>query len=265
MIVMYAKTFSKKGQWTFPLEDRFYASQDIAVVADGITRDSIGCPNLATASAEEIYRNYPNPSPAACAAEAVCTTFRKNRNLDLGNLMELANENIKAINANVNCDYLENDYVGCVAAAAVIKGNVLHYSYICDCGVVVWNKEGRIKFKTKDDKAEIDPYIDAAIVGEYSWDLPAGRRLVREHYRNNLSNPFSYGALTGEESAKAFIRQGMVELEETDIVAVFSDGFTPYFTRSDFFQNLGNLDSYVQRLEGEKGLGREKTIIVVKP
>lgn len=266
-MIKFAKTFAKFGvPSNIPLEDQFYFTQDTMVVADGITRDSIGCPNLNEVSREYILQNYPNPSPATKAAEVVCKTFQQNNDLqDLEKIMLLANANIAKLNENLVCDYLENDYAACVAASAHIENDILHYSYICDCGVIVWDKNGNIRFQTSDDKALVDPYLAKK---PYPWYMPEGRVIVRRDFRNNLNNIIdgkcvSYGAFTGEKTAEAFVKTGYIKLEKGDTIAVFSDGFTPLFELPDFFENLDNLENYVKTLESQPGFGSEKTIIIM--
>lgn len=270
MNIKFARPFAKLSAPNYiPQEDKFFATSNIAVVADGITRDSIGCPDMDAVSQDEIFTNYPNPSPAALAAEITCRTFRENHNsYNLRELMEMANANIHVVNANVECDFCENDYAGCVAATVKVENMRLHYAYICDCGVVVWDKDGNIKFVTIDEMEDVGKNWNNSFEGEYSWSLPSGRRYVREYFRNNLNNPYSYGALTGERSAEHYIRSGEIQLEETDTIAVFSDGFRPYIMREDFFMNLRSLESleaYVNAMQDLPNLGSEKTIIVVNP
>ena len=267
MNIIFEKTFPKVGMPSdFPVEDYSFASNDIVVVADGVTRDSYGCSDLNLSSQEDIIRNYPKFSPAAKAARCVCSTFsRMQYGNNLERVMELANANVWKLNRNINCDYLENDYAGCVAAAVRIDGNSLYYSYICDCGVAVWDMNGVLKFQTRDDKEKVEQYIKYEVMGEYEWHLPAVRRLVRENYRNNPANRYSYGVLTGEKAAQLFIRKGRIQVRPTDIIAVYSDGFKPIFSRDDFFENLYNLENYVSLLEKEKRFGSEKTIVLLKP
>ena len=264
MKIKYAKTFSKFGvPSNIPLEDKFFFSKNFAIVADGITRDSYGCSNLKESSKEEVFKNYPNPSPASKAAEVVCKTFEMQDDIqDLKQVMCLANLEVAKINANLECDYLENDYAACVAACAHIINNTLFYSYICDCGIIVWDRNGNIKFKTSDDKLLVDPYIEKALESA-PWHLPEGRVVVRKDFRNNPVNIHSYGALTGEKTAESFIKKGIFRLNEGDTVAVFSDGFSPYFELEDFYENLDNLDNYVKAWENKSGFGGEKTIIVM--
>lgn len=268
-MIKYAKTFAKFGvPNNIPLEDKFFCRQNFAIVADGITRDSFGCHNLNESSKEDIFANYPDPSPATKAAEVVCQTFERQSNIqDLRQIMCAANSEVEKLNENLECDYLENDYAGCVAACAYIANNTLFYSYICDCGIIVWDKNGNIRFKTSDDKLLVDPYIDKALE-DTPWYLPEGRVIVRRDFRNNPENVqdgrcVSYGAFTGEKEAEKFIKTGTLPLNTGDTVAIFSDGFSPYFELQDFYENLGDLDNYIKAMEMKKGFGREKTIVVM--
>ena len=270
IMITYAKTFAKFGvPKSIPLEDQFFFRNNFAIVADGITRDSYGCLDLKKVSSETILKNYPNPSPATKAAMTVCETFKKSQNAnDLKKLMCLANSMLTNLNKNVKCNYLENDYAACVAAVAYINKNRLFYSYICDCGVIVWDKNGNIRFQTTDDKSVYsDPYIAKALVSN-PWHTPMGRVVTRSLYRNNPNHIIngkcvSYGALTGEKEAEYFIKEGSILLNPGDTVAVYSDGFTPYFKLPDFFENLDNLDNFVKLIESQPNFGSEKTIVVM--
>ena len=274
MKVQFAKTFPKfSAPEGHPLEDVFFANPRIAVVADGITRDSIGCPYLDKFSEEDIYRNYPNPSPAFKAADLVAKTFSNNYKTthDLEELIYLANLELANLNKPIVCDYLENDLAGCALATAYIENNILHYSYICDCGVIVWNKNGNIRFQTNDDKSEVDYYIAEELkkMNKLDWNTPECRVLVRRDFRNNPNiigsngKCISFGALTGEISAMHFIKSGQLELNEGDVVGIYSDGFRPFLERSDFFENLSNIEDYVHGLEAQNIYGSEKTFILV--
>ena len=172
------------------------------------------------------------------------------------------------------CDYLENDYYGAVASCICIKDNILNYAYICDCGVIVYDKIGNIKFKTEDDKELYsDPYINNIGI---PWNLPEARKIVRSEYRNNINkvvdgNCISYGALTGEESAINFIRSGQLKIEEGDIIIVYSDGVSYYLTDKEFINHIINFnkDSFEKYIEEKskedyEKYGKEKTLVMFK-
>ena len=275
--IIYRNTFDNilTVGYDFPVEDCFYVGDNEAIVADGITRDPIGVGDFSTCSKEDFLNKYPRPSGGGLAAKEICNSFSKST----GNLKErlvMANEAVKSLNNKYikSCDYLENDYYGAVAACVSITDDVLYYSYICDCGVIVYDKNGNIKFKTQDDKELFsDPYIDKIGI---PWNLPEARKIVRSEYRNNLNNIVdgkcvSYGALTGEEVAVSFIREGSISLDKGDIVIVYSDGLTNFLNDKEFITIILNfekdkVDKYIteKAREDYKKYGSEKTLVVFK-
>ena len=275
--LIYKNTFDniKTTGFDFPVEDQFYATETEAIVADGITRDPIGINDLSTCSPKEFLEKYPRPSGAELAAKVICDTFAKTN----GSLMEKlikCNERVRKLNDKyiLKCDYLENDYYGAVASCISIKNNILYYAYICDCGIIVYDSLGNIKFQTIDDKELYsDSYIDKIGI---PWNLPEARVIVRRDYRNNLSNIqdskcVSYGAITGEKTALEFIRTGQIELTDGDRVAVYSDGFTKFLHDKNFISQIlhfekDEFEKYIKtksKLDYEN-YGKEKTLILFK-
>lgn len=276
-MLIYQKTFEnlKTKNCNFPIEDQFYATDKEAIIADGITRDPIGISNLASSSFNEMIKKYPRPSGGELAAKKIIETFKESKGTLKERLIK-CNKAVKELNKNFiqQCDYLENDYYGAVAACIQIKNNILNYAYICDCGIIVYDNKGNIKFQTEDDK-EIysDPYINKINI---PWNLPEKRILVRKKYRNNPENIqdgfcVSYGALTGEEKAEQFIKLGYINIEREDIIAIYSDGFNNFLHNQEFIQHIINLsekklEEYINRksLENYNQYGKEKTIILMK-
>lgn len=76
-MLVYKRTFDniKNVDGNFPIEDQYFASSDEAIVADGITRDPIGCSDLASISQEEFVKKYPNPSGAYLALKKYVIHF----------------------------------------------------------------------------------------------------------------------------------------------------------------------------------------------
>ncbi len=276
-MLVYKNTFdnTKTLNCNFPIEDQFYASENEAIVADGITRDPIGISDLSTCSVQEFLKKYPRPSGAELAAKVICDTFSKTDGSLMDKLIK-CNENVKELNNKyiVKCDYLENDYYGAVASCVSIKNNILNYAYICDCGIIVYDNLGNIKFQTEDDKKLYsDPYINKIGI---AWNLPEARVIVRRDYRNNLSNIkddkcVSYGAITGEEAAIEFIRTGQFELSDGDIIVVYSDGFTKFLHDKQFISQILHFEKvefekYIEtksNLDYEK-YGKEKTLVLFR-
>lgn len=276
-MLVYMNTFEniKTLNSDFPVEDQFYASENEAIVADGITRDPIGIGDLSTCSSKEFLAKYPRPSGAELAAKEICYTFSKNSGLLRDRLIE-CNNAVKKLNDRyiLECDYLENDYFGAVASCVSIKNDILDYAYICDCGVIVFDSLGNIKFQTEDDK---ECYSDFFInrIG-ISWDLPEARVIVRRDYRNNLDNIYdgkcvSYGAITGETTAISFIKSGQIKLSNGDIVLVYSDSFSKFLHDQDFISQVigfekDKFENYVEvksQSDYEK-YGKEKTVVLFK-
>lgn len=276
-MLVYNNTFEniKTKGINFPIEDQYYASDNEAIVADGITRDPIGISDFSKTTKREFLEKYPRPSGAELAAKEICRTFPETKGSLVDRLIE-TNKSVKRLNDKyiLECDYLENDYYGAVASCICIKDNILYYAYICDCGVIVYDKEGNIKFKTDDDK-EIysDPFVNNIGI---SWNLPEARKIVRSEYRNNINkvvdgNCISYGALTGEESAINFIRSGQLKIEEGDIIIIYSDGVTYYLNDKEFINHIINFnkdtfEKYIEEKSKEDydKYGKEKTLVMFK-
>ena len=103
MRIIYNNTFdstlTEKYVKNFPREDQFFANKEVAVVADGITRDPVGIDfDKAAKSFQEAVMHYPRPSGAMLAAKEVTNTFQKNFKGNLKETMILANENIQKLN-----------------------------------------------------------------------------------------------------------------------------------------------------------------------
>lgn len=190
--------------------------------------------------------------------------------------MILANENIRKLNEKyiLKCDYLQNDYYGTVASAAFIKDHILYYSYICDCGIIVYDKNGKKTFQTEDELEKITrPFLNTI---PYPWTDDRSRIITRRDYRNNLmmihdGKCVSYGALTGEKNAESFIREGTFPLHDDDTVIVYSDGFFNFLDIPEFISLILHFDSLTfEKFVNQKALenyslyGKEKTLITLK-
>ncbi len=231
-----------------PEEDSFRYSKKsneiIIAVADGITRDLV-------------KGKYPDPSPAKIAADLFCESFLKKSSL------RYVNDQIKRLNNEENPmkDYLENDFWACVAVGGVIKDYKLSYEFIADCGLAVFNKEGKLKFKTANEGPNSKGSIDEEVKKKYStgFNKPKGRKIIRSKYRNNLDEPLAYGALTGEKNAEHYVGGGEIDLEEEDYVLFYTDGMIPliFSDKFDISSRFNSLEDYfdqnLERIDGAKG------------
>ena len=277
-MILYSKTFDniKTIGFNFPIEDAYFCKDNFAVVADGITRDFTGIKNTREVSPLELVTHYPNPSGATYASEEICKSFENDYDKIINNKLSLkeafinANKKVKELNDKYikECDYLENDYYGAVASTAFINNNVLYYSYVCDCGIAVFNNNGELKFKTNDDMASVDSHFDTT---PFDWNDPEARVIVRRDYRNKPDNIYSYGALTGEKEFEHYIREGSINLDKGDLVVVYSDGFSNYLEEKDFYKNFTTLSKedfkeYLDKLSKSdyNKYGKERTVIIIE-
>ncbi len=276
-MLLYKNTFEniKTTGCNFPVEDQFYADQEEAIVADGITRDPIGVFDLTSCSFEEMLKRYPRPSGAELAAREICEIFPK-INGTLKSKLEEINKKIKILNEKniIKCDYLQNDYYGAVVACIHFYNDYLEYAYISDCGIIIYDANGDIKFQTEDDKLIYsDPYINKIGI---PWHLPESRVIVRRDFRNNPNNIkdgkcVSYGAITGEDEALKFIRSGNKKVEKGDFIIVYSDGFSNFLHEKDFIDEIKNFDkTSFEKYVNNKSTsdydlyGKEKTMVLYK-
>lgn len=276
-MLIYKNTFDnvKTIGFNFPVEDQYYADETTAIVADGITRDPIGITDFSSATPKQFVEKYPRPSGASLAAKEICDTFSKEDGTLKEKLIK-CNHSVKKLNEKYisKCDFLENDYYGAVASCIRIYDDLLDYAYICDCGVIVYDSLGNIKFQTTDDKKLYsDFYIDMI---KTDWSLPEKRVIVRKDFRNNLNNIqdgkcVSYGVLTGEDSASYFIKSGQIKLEKNDIVVVYSDGFSEFLHVQEFISLILNFqqekfEEYINMKSKEdyNKYGKEKTLVLFK-
>lgn len=274
-MLLYKNTFEniKTLNCNFPIEDQSYANEYECIVADGITRDPVGVEDLNSCSFEEMLKLYPRTSGGEIAAKTIVEIFQNSKGTLKERLIR-CNEEVKKINDKyiINCDYLENDYYGAVASCMNIKNNILNYAFICDCGIIIYDKDGNVKFQTEDEKELYsDPYINKIGI---PWNLKEARIIVRRDYRNNLENIkngkcVSYGAITGEKSMQEFIRYGEIELALNDIVITYSDGFVNFLHEKEFIEKIINFDKMkFEKYIEEKSFtdynkyGKEKTLVI---
>jgi serine/threonine protein phosphatase PrpC len=239
---MIASFFFHNSRYTAPREDALTADteRNVFAAADGVTRDWDAI-QAGTAA-------YPNPSPASDAADAasaaILDTLKDAAPMEesMRRALEAANAAVHAVNVQWNlferCDYLEYDLGGAVAAAAWVAGNRLLTGWIGDCGVAVV-RDGVLSWITRDQLDHVMAHLKNH-PGEYD---DARRVWTRRDLRNKPDatedgRPITYGVLTGEPEAAAYIETSTFELQAGDVVATHTDGFRPYFANADFLALL---------------------------
>ncbi|MEP7103432.1 MAG: hypothetical protein ABI721_01835 [Candidatus Dojkabacteria bacterium] len=252
-----------------PQEDAFSLNQDTFCVADGITRDPIGVSKVEHINSQENKEHYPNPSPAKFASNLFVNEFLNySKTHSIEESFKFGNRKVKELNQekNPNPDYLENDFWACVAVSAKIKDHKLNWGVIGDCAIKVFSQDWDLKFETPNSVKIFEKYFFSDAnkdLKDFDWKTSKGRTLVRKEFRNNTNKEGSYGALTGE-----------VNLEQGDIVVLYSDGFERTFNHSDFqqkIQKLINTGDKTKFIEWNKKLGEsnydnyghERTMIIL--
>ena len=248
MIIKLSVPNNKYGK-LLPAEDSVAHKDMIFGVADGITRD----PNLPSGfksrKIENALKFYPNPSGAKKVADIFCNGF-----IDLAERLNSIKDVFVKINSSIasynnkrikSVDYLVNDYFACVACGGYIKNNILYYGYIGDCGIAIFNKDGYLKFQTKNGLADFVKFEKKYLENkDFNWIMPEYRYLIRSEYRNKKKFHgkilVSYGALTGEKSAINFVHQGKRKLNTGDLIVFYSDGFENLINYPYFFKAIYN-------------------------
>jgi len=230
-----------------PNEDFLHVSRSsqIFTVADGISRSV------------EKGGEYPVPSPASLASKEFClsawlsirTRSSVKKSLDQGSSLSeadimsafhKANLDIAELNESLGItpklDYFENDLAGCVAVLGVLdtvsSPPLLRFGYIGDCGLLVFDKDLNPVFLS--DNNEIGPL---ELFRENTMFADKKDKMVfwRKKLRNRPNAPhLTYGSLTGEEEALAYVKTESISFEPGLIGVLFSDGILPYIFHPRF-------------------------------
>jgi serine/threonine protein phosphatase PrpC len=227
-----------------PPEDSFLVAGRIFCIADGISRDPIS------------PKKYPNPSGARFAADIFCESFVKflnKKTLTLKTIRKIiknafifGNKKIAKLNkmSIKKVDYLVNDFFGCVAVGGVIFKNKLFWGGICDCGIIIYDKNGKVKFQTPNWMKPFKEYEKKNLQKpNFNSTHAQYRKMIRSEYRNNpkkiINNKcVSYGALTGEKAAEEFMNFGEIKLNKGDLIVFYSDGFRSTVEHKKFFKTI---------------------------
>lgn len=267
---------------SLPQEDSSALAPKIWAIADGVTRDPKLPENFKSKSIEDILAYYPKPS----GAKMVANIFTKNfvtlakKNLSIKDIFKKINLLINIYNKkNIDkVDYLVNDFFACVACGGYIKNNSLKYGLIGDCGMAIFNSDGKLNFCTKDGMKPFVDYENKFLKkSDFNWSMPEYRVLIRSEYRNYIKKPkekkIAYGALTGEVEALSFVTIGERKIRPGSKIVFFSDGARQLVLSSGFSKLMK--ENITQKLKikiinlslekAEKNyedFGRERSVII---
>jgi len=258
-----------------PVEDSYSidSNNKILAVADGVTRDP--AEKLSTL---KFILNYPNPSPAKIAAEIFIQIFPlvlkdyNEANKDekaIKTAFEEANKKLKEWNKQnmPNPDYVTRDFAGCVASGTLEKKGIVYWGYLTDCGIAIFDDKGNLKFRTENqgpDKHEKYIWQDERL-NRIGWENPGARRIFRRDYRNNPSEPHSFGVLTGEETAMHYVKTGVQEIKSNENLIVYTDGLESTIFSGEFSDILRKRDLNNLTKLCKKKVKTEGTLIYSNP
>ncbi len=226
--VLAFKRANTKGK---PNEDALLALRDRGrfAVADGVTR-----------FLPEGHQ-YPDPSPASGVAAIFCGYAVRcmqgvRPETEIRKAFRDANVWIRRFNdengiTKETTDYLEKDFACCVGILGVLAGNRLHYGYIGDCGLMVFNQSLKPIHLTPNNLAPLERFKEGC-----GFSSKKERTLWwRRDMRNKPdTRHLTYGVLTGEPEALHYLETGSVRLLPGDTAILFSDGILPFVFESSF-------------------------------
>jgi len=226
----------------FPVEDSYKIDlkKRIIVVADGFTRDFLdNTPvNRSLRSLIKFLRGlYPDYAKEISSLSSLflINSLEKYKLIEtdfIKKSFEKLNLSIKRYNLkNIHeINYLANDFAGCVASATYEKSQdgqvILNYGFISDCGVVIFDEKGNLKFRTPNEGPNSRGSIENNLIKRFGlrFSDEEGRKIIRSYYRNNPEEPLAYGVLTGEENALHYVKTGKKEMNKGYFYCVYSDG-----------------------------------------
>lgn len=184
---------------------------------------------------------------------------------------DAANEGIRKLNLKhgieKRMDYTQHDWFDTVGVAGFIMNNTLHYGFVGDCGLIIFNKRNKKKFQTPD---MVRPAVERFMKQYPELDTPQKRQfLIRRDYRNN-PNKKGYGSFTGQPGVENYYAFGSRKLAPGDMVVLYSDGFVPHLEDPKFAAllregNKKSMDRYVLEMarKDPAKYGDDRTFIAI--
>jgi len=257
-----------------PNEDFYLISKKypIFVVADGVTQSHFE------------YNGYAFPAGAKAAAEIFCYSAlefleknlktTKDRKALIKRAFNFANERVRELNKNEGIlerlDYYIYDYFDCVGIAGFIFENKLFYGYVGDCGLVIFNKNNKLRFQTKDQVIKAEKYLEK-ISKERNFNKKEKEIFWRKELRNHPSGSW-YGTFSGQEGVKKYYVIDSQPIQKGDLIVFYSDGFREYLKFPEFIkilrrQDKKSLDDFIKQKakENYEKFGTDRTLVAVIP
>lgn len=258
-------------------EDYYAITRNLFCVADGVTRDLIDGTSLKYPSTKEeaqaVIEKYPNPSGATLASTICATSFIKYASSidkvsedSVLEVMKKINNDIGEINkSRTNIDYVKEDLYGCVAVGGIITDDYLYCFSIGDCRIKLLDDNFNTTFDTENLNHNLLPYEEPKefidlYKDEWKWENPKYREYYRKNIRNNVqrfeNGEYSFGVLTGEETALPFVKISKVPLTNVKYILAYSDGC------EECLDSKEKIISIIANPEQIKNEAHEKTLLI---
>ena len=258
-------------------EDYYAITRNLFCVADGVTRDLIDGTSLKYPSTKEeaqtVIEKYPNPSGAALASIICATSFIKYASSIAKVSEDSVLEVLKKINSDIgeinksrtNIDYVKEDLYGCVAVGGIITDDYLYCFSIGDCRIKLLDDNFNTTFDTENLNHNLLPYEEPKefidlYKDEWKWENPKYREYYRKNIRNNVqrfeNGEYSFGVLTGEETALPFVKISKVPLTNVKYILAYSDGC------EECLDSKEKIISIIANPEQIKNEAHEKTLLI---
>lgn len=258
-------------------EDYYATTRNLFCVADGVTRDLIDGTSLKYPSTKEeaqaVIEKYPNPSGATLASTICATSFIKYASSIAKVSEDSVLEVLKKINSDIgeinksrtNIDYVKEDLYGCVAVGGIITDDYLYCFSIGDCRIKLLDDNFNTTFDTENLNHNLLPYEEPKefidlYKDEWKWENPKYREYYRKNIRNNVqrfeNGEYSFGVLTGEETALPFVKISKVPLTNVKYILAYSDGC------EECLDSKEKIISIIANPEQIKNEAHEKTLLI---
>ena len=258
-------------------EDYYATTRNLFCVADGVTRDLIDGTSLKYPSTKEeaqaVIEKYPNSSGATLASTICATSFIKYASSidkvsedSVLEVLKKINNDIGEINkSRTNIDYVKEDLYGCVAVGGIITDDYLYCFSIGDCRIKLLDDNFNTTFDTENLNHNLLPYEEPKefidlYKDEWKWENPKYREYYRKNIRNNVqrfeNGEYSFGVLTGEETALPFVKISKVPLTNVKYILAYSDGC------EECLDSKEKIISIIANPEQIKNEAHEKTLLI---
>lgn len=223
---------SRKDPWKYP-QDRAYASEknDVLAIADGITRSALAQRG-----------SFPAEFHGGTVAEIFVNSFAelsrefKGSEGSMNDLLHEVNKRIYEFNVSMGFDYEsigENYWLGeCVGGGCIVKDDFLYYGILEDTYINVLRGEqleDLVKMKLQIMRSYRYGQELADKTGRNFEEVWAVDLRNNPSLKDESGNQLGWGSFNGQKEAESFWQVGSVQLKDSDIILLVTDGALDLF------------------------------------